>query len=248
MERGFSVHSLNPKQLDRFRDRVSPASAKDDGRAARTLADTLRTDRRIFRRLEPAAPELIQLRERNRIADALTHERTRLVNRTRQRLWRYYLQFVIVNRDLTKAWIPEPRRRASTPAKAKRLRPATVEKFLICRRARTISAQDVLEILREPANSVAPGTAEAAVARMLIIIKWLKLITSELSNAYRRMDQLTASFAVSQESNPGEKPQRDAANLASLPGVSRTVPATLLTEARIPSRTAMPVWSRTSDT
>ena len=32
MERGFAVHSLNPKQLDRFRDRFSPAGAKDVGR------------------------------------------------------------------------------------------------------------------------------------------------------------------------------------------------------------------------
>ena len=30
MERGFAVHSINPKQLDRFRDRFSPAGAKDD--------------------------------------------------------------------------------------------------------------------------------------------------------------------------------------------------------------------------
>ena len=35
MERGFAVHSINPKQLDRFRDRLSPAGAKDDRRDAR---------------------------------------------------------------------------------------------------------------------------------------------------------------------------------------------------------------------
>src|SRR3954453_5008516 len=29
MERGFRVHAINPKQLDRFRDRFSPAGAKD---------------------------------------------------------------------------------------------------------------------------------------------------------------------------------------------------------------------------
>ena len=45
-EHGFVVHSLNPKQLDRFRDRFSPAGAKDDRRDARVLADALRTDRR----------------------------------------------------------------------------------------------------------------------------------------------------------------------------------------------------------
>lgn len=53
MERGFAVHSLNPKQLDRLRDRFSPAGAKDDSRDALTLADALRTDPRFFRRLEP---------------------------------------------------------------------------------------------------------------------------------------------------------------------------------------------------
>jgi len=31
---GFVVHAINPKQLDRFRDRFSPAGAKDDRRDA----------------------------------------------------------------------------------------------------------------------------------------------------------------------------------------------------------------------
>src|SRR4051812_22440105 len=49
MERGFRVHSINPKQLDRFRDRFSPAGAKDDSRDAEVLGDALRTDPRCFR-------------------------------------------------------------------------------------------------------------------------------------------------------------------------------------------------------
>ena len=53
MERGFAVHAINPKQLDRFRDRISPAGAKDDRRDARVLASALRTDPHCLRRLEP---------------------------------------------------------------------------------------------------------------------------------------------------------------------------------------------------
>ena len=34
MERGLAVHPINPKQLDRFRDRISPAEGKDDRRDA----------------------------------------------------------------------------------------------------------------------------------------------------------------------------------------------------------------------
>ena len=44
MEHGIAVHSINPKQLDRFRDRLSPAGAKDDRRDAQVLASALRTD------------------------------------------------------------------------------------------------------------------------------------------------------------------------------------------------------------
>src|SRR5215467_12605089 len=46
LERGFNVYAINPKQLDRFRDRFSPAGAKDDSRDAEVLSDALRTDRR----------------------------------------------------------------------------------------------------------------------------------------------------------------------------------------------------------
>jgi len=33
-QHGFTVLSINPKQVDRFRDRLSPAGAKDDARDA----------------------------------------------------------------------------------------------------------------------------------------------------------------------------------------------------------------------
>jgi transposase len=44
VERGFNVFAINPKQLDRFRDRHSVAGAKDDRRDAFVLADSVRTD------------------------------------------------------------------------------------------------------------------------------------------------------------------------------------------------------------
>jgi hypothetical protein len=59
VERGFHVFAINPKQLDRFRDRHSVAGAKDDRRDAFVLADSLRTDRPSFRRLHLDAPPLL---------------------------------------------------------------------------------------------------------------------------------------------------------------------------------------------
>ena len=40
IDRGFVVHAINPKQLDRLRDRFSVAGAKDDRRDGYVLADS----------------------------------------------------------------------------------------------------------------------------------------------------------------------------------------------------------------
>ena len=128
MERGFTVHALNPKQLDRFRDRWSPAGAKDDRRDAWTLAKALHSDDRAFRQLDPAAPEIVELREWSRIASDLTRDQTRLVNRARQQLWRYYPQFLKVESNLARPWVRELWNLASSPQKARRLRATTVAK------------------------------------------------------------------------------------------------------------------------
>ena len=44
LDRGFKVYAINPRQLDRFRDRFSPAGAKEPGRRARGT-----DERNVFR-------------------------------------------------------------------------------------------------------------------------------------------------------------------------------------------------------
>ncbi len=234
MERGFAVHAVNPKQLDRFRDRFSPAGAKDDRRDARVLGDALRTDRHAFRRLDAAAPEIVELRAWSRIAGDLTRERTRLANRARQQLWRYYPQLLELESDLAKAWVRELWSLAPTPAKARRVRSATVAKLLKHHRVRRIDAETALRILREPAVSVAPGTAEAAIAQLDVVFAQLAVAAQQLARARREIDRLTAALARSAaapEDAPGGQAQRDVDILRSLPGVGRIVLATLLAEA-----------------
>src|SRR2546426_7311878 len=81
LERGFHVFAMNPKQLDRFRDRHSVAGAKDDRRDAFVLADSVRTDQPSFRRLQLDAPHLLLLRELSRAEETLLEEFRRSANR-----------------------------------------------------------------------------------------------------------------------------------------------------------------------
>ena len=69
VERHYAVFAINPKQLDRFRDRYTNAGAKDDDRDAWVAASALRTDPAAFHRVKIDAAELIRLRELSRTVD-----------------------------------------------------------------------------------------------------------------------------------------------------------------------------------
>ena len=88
MERGLHVYSLNPKQLDRFRDRHTVAGAKDDRLDAYVLADALRNDRHCFRQVEVDHPLVVQIRELSRVHEDLQGEMNRLTNRLRDQIHR----------------------------------------------------------------------------------------------------------------------------------------------------------------
>ena len=74
VESGFALLSINPKQVDRFRDRFTVAGAKDDARDALVLASSLLTDRQSYKRVDIDSPEVIRLRELSRFQDELKAE------------------------------------------------------------------------------------------------------------------------------------------------------------------------------
>ena len=237
MGRCFAVSAINPRQLDRFRDRFSPAGAKDDRRDARVLADAIRTDGDRWQRLEPVDSELIQLREFSRRGAQLTRDRTRLLNRLRQQLWRYYPQFLGLSQDLAEPWVMEVWKLAPTPDAAQKLRPSRVAKVLKKHRIRRIDAPEVLRRLRVRSIPVAPGTTQAIVAHIESLGAQLALVQSQLRDLSRELDRLIRAWEKRCESTPGPQgPSRDVAILASLPGVGRIVLATLLSEAFDPLR------------
>jgi hypothetical protein len=53
------VCSINPKQVDRFRDRFTVAGAKDDSRDCDVMASALRTDMHCFRLLPHCCTGLV---------------------------------------------------------------------------------------------------------------------------------------------------------------------------------------------
>jgi transposase len=232
LDRGFAVHAINPKQLDRLRDRISLAGAKDDRRDARVAAGGLRTDPHLFRPVEAGDPAVIALREWSRLAEELQQERVRLGNRIRQQLWRYYPQLLEVSDDVTAEWVLELWTLAPTPAKAIRLRATTLARLLQEHRIRRVDAEKALSLLRQPAITVAEGVTEAAVLHLRSLVIRLRLANREFRQAERKLDELCTALKEDTAAS-GDAPC-DAAVLSSLPGIGPVILATLLTEAAGP--------------
>jgi transposase len=231
IERAFKVHAINPKQMDRFRDRYTVAGAKDDSRDAQVMASALRTDPRCFRLLAVADPVVVELREWSRIAEDLSTERNRLTNRVREQLWRYFPAMLELENDLGAEWLLDLWETVPAPDKAARTRKTAIAKVLKRNRIRRFDAAHVLEVLRRPPVRVAAGTIEAASAHLATLIARIRLVNRQLKDAHQRLDTLIARLMATQETEPGQQKQRDVEILASLPGVGRIVLATLLAEA-----------------
>jgi transposase len=230
LERGCQVFALNPKQLDRFRDRHTVAGAKDDRRDAFVLGDALRTDRLAFRRLEVEDPEVIQLREMSRLHAELVEEHGRLANRLREQLWRFYPQALTHCPAANEPWLWELLQHAPTPAQGQRLTRSGLGALLARHRIRRVTADELLAALRTPALPVAPGAAEAAGEHIAMLLPRLALVHEQRRHCEGRLDALLAATAAAGD----HREHRDVTILRSLPGVGRVVAATMLAEASRP--------------
>ena len=229
LERGFAVHALNPKQLDRLRDRHTVAGAKDDRRDAFVLADSLRNDRHLYRRLEIDDPLVIQLRETSREDVELSQEENRLANRLREQLHRYFPALLKLSPAADEVWLWQLLELAPTPDAARRLRRPKLDELLRRARIRRISGAELREVLQSPSVQVAPGTTEACSDHVLRLVPRLKLVAAQRASVTSKLDALLEQLT---EEVPGQKSEhRDAAILLSLPGVGRVVCATMLAEA-----------------
>jgi transposase len=228
LEHGFVVFSINPKQLDRFRDRYSPAGAKDDRRDAFVLADALRTDMHCFHMVKLDEPVMIRLRELARLDDELAQEQNRAVNRLREQFHRFFPQLLQLCQSADEPWLWDLFESAPWPARAARLTEARIARLLQQHRIRRITAAEVRAVLKTKPLTLAPGAAEAAIEHALLLLPRLRLLLQQRTDLARRIGALLDELATPAEDN---HEHRDAAILLSLPGLGRKIAATMLSEA-----------------
>lgn len=232
IEQGFAVFAINPKQVDRFRDRFSAGGAKDDPRDARVLADALRTDARAFRRVRPDDPKIIYLRELCRIVEELQEEELRLTNRLREQLYRVDAVWLTLSPAADDAWLWDLLHATAHPDRWAQLSRRLITATLRAHRIRRTTTDEVIAALQRPRLRAAAGVADAVATRIRSLIPQLRLVRDQRQRTDRDIERALAQLAEAPDDQPRE--HRDVHILRSLPGAGRTVTATMLTEAAGP--------------
>lgn len=111
---GYCVYAINPKAVNRYKDRYVLSQAKSDPVDALALAHLLRTDRHRFRPLKPLAEDYRLLDRLCQDLRKLVDEKSRLSNQITSVLKEYYpkaLELVSVDSQIAMAFLrtfPDP--------------------------------------------------------------------------------------------------------------------------------------------
>lgn len=232
VEQGFAVFAINPKQVDRFRDRFTIAGAKDDDRDAHVLADALRTDAAAFRRVRLDDPQVIELREWSRLDEELCVELTRQTNRLRDLLLRAAPALLTLCPAADESWCWALLRVAPTPAAQRRLTVRRLARLLQAHRIRRVTAAEVHAALQVPPVPTAPGVVDAVAAHIGVLLPRVELLAAQRQHSARELKRLLE--AITQAAPGDQREHRDVTILLSMPGAGIRTVATMLAEAAQP--------------
>ncbi|MDP8977601.1 MAG: IS110 family transposase [Actinomycetota bacterium] len=218
---GYQVFAVNPKSVDRYRDRHALSGAKSDAGDAKVLADLVRTDRHNHRPVAGDSDLAGAIKVTARAHQSLIWTRQRQVNQLRSALREYYpgalaaLGTDLTHPDavavLTKAPTPELGRRLSTAQIASALRKAGRQRNVDKR------AAAIRDALRAP-QLAAPALVTDAYGDTT------KALVQVIAGLTAQIDQLETALADRFDQHP------DAAIYRSLPGLGEVLGARVLAE------------------
>jgi len=229
LQRGIVVFAINPKKLDRFRCRYAVSGANDDRRDAFVLADTLRTDRPRFQRLNLLPPEIIALKELLSARDQLIKHHVALSSQIRDllvRCWPHLLTLAPRNRALD-SFFCELLELFFHADQTHSLQPQSIQDLLKKHHIRRVKTDQVLGTIQKPSLRVAPGTIAATSIHIRLLVQQLLLVWRQRRDSDQYLERWFRQIQLTSE----RKKPSDAAILASLPGVGAFVLASVFAYA-----------------
>jgi len=218
---GYQVYAVNPRAVDRYRDRHAVSGAKSDGGDAKVLADLVRTDRHNHRQVAGDSVLVEAVKVTARTHQSLIWTRQRQVNQLRSALREYYPgALATFGTDLAHPDALAVLATAPTPELGRRLSSARIASALRrAGRVRNIDARAaaIRDGLRVPQLAAPTVVADAYGDTAKALINVIAALTVQIA-------ELESALADRFEQHP------DADILRSLPGLAVILGARVLGE------------------
>jgi transposase len=240
---GYTVYALNPKAVERYRERTRVGGGKTDPADAELLARVLRTDRDRHRPLRPSSPAVEELRALARQDERAGRDQRRLLNRLRQDLLDVFPAALEAFPDLGAVSALAFLARWPGAAEARALGPAALEAFLREHRHNRPgpAAARIRAALDAEALAAPPRLAAAAAGAIRLAAEQLLLLHRQRAAWEARLRALLE----------GEGAHPDGEVLLSLPGLEARLAARVLGEVgdrreRFPTPAALQCYAGTA--
>ena len=218
---GYGVHAINPLSVDRYRDRHRTSGAKSDPGDARVLADLVRTDRHLHRRVAGDSELAEAMKVLARAHQGLIWSRQRHLNQLRSTLREFYpAALSAFGADLASADALAVLALASTPAAGRSLSAARIGAALKRAGRRRRVAERAAEIKAALASPQLQAPAVLSKAYGEVVRSAVAIVAQMTEQIEALARELEASF----EEHP------DAEILRSLPGLGSVLGARALAE------------------
>ena len=193
LDHGVVVYPVNPKALDRARDRFRMSRAKSDPFDARVLAAFVRTDHPHLHALQPSSEAAQELKLLTRDYGRLVRQQTRLVNQLTATLKEYYPRALELFDDLTTQRTRAFLAAYPTPAALAALTAKQWERFARSQRLSAAQAAELWPLLQRPQLPVPPhvGRAKARLVQAL-----LAQLTATVQAVAEYRETVTAFFGA----------------------------------------------------
>jgi len=207
LDHGVVVYPVNPKALDRARDRFRMSGTKSDPFDARVLAAFLRTDHPHLRPLRPSSEPAQELKLLTRDAQRLVRQQTRLLNQLTATLKEYYPRALEVVGDLTTPLARDFLEAYPSPEAVAALTRAQWRRFARAHRlseARTVALWAVLQ----PPQLPVPLHVVRAKARLVrVLVAELRATVQGVDEYRKAVDDFFATLPAAEwaRSLPGGK-------------------------------------------
>jgi len=206
LDHGVVVYPVNPKALDRVRDRFRMSRSKSDSFDAYVLAEFLRTDHVHLRALEPNSVKAQEFKMRDH--HRLVRHKTRLINQIEVTLKEYYPRPLEVFSDLESKIALDFLTQYPTPRALSDLTRRKWNRF--AKREHHLGearCKELWERLNQPQLEVPPHVVRAKAQLLLVLVAQLKALAQAVESYSEEIQRFFASMPAAKlaQTLPGGK-------------------------------------------